>query len=541
MKWNKVASWAVLGLLPFLWVNALAAQSVYDSFQPQDFSPKVEQALPAIELVAQQGPFQPKWESLENYEIPEWYQDAKLGIFIHWGAYAVPAFGSEWYPRNMYIELPKWPGRVYRHHLEKYRSHQTFGYKDFIPKFKAEKFSPADWVQLFKESGARYVVPVAEHHDGFAMYDCGFTQWKSTEMGPRRDVVGELRAETLKQGLKFGVSSHRAFNWMYFVRNGKFDTVDPKFAGLYGRAIPRLFEKDAHDYKSNFPPQDETFKNEWLARTCELVTKYNPDLIWFDFGIAPNKGSDPKQNHFEEHLRKFAAYYYNRAAKNGVQPVLNYKWTAFPESAAVLDLERSKMDRMREKFWQTDTSVATNTWAHTDGIKYKPINRIVDDLVDIVSKNGCLLLNVCPRADGTIPQEQQDMLRELGGWLKLNGEAIYGSRPYRVYGEGPTKTVTGHVSEAKNKAFGAQDIRFTKGKNGAIYAFALAAPDDGTLTIKSLGKQNSPEIQSLKMIQLLGSDQPVQWERTSDALAIELPTDASKLKYALVLRIDVSD
>jgi len=270
-------------------------------------------------------------------------------------------------------------------------------------------------VSLFKDVGAKYVVPVAEHHEGFAMYDCSFTQFNAVEMGPKRDIVGQLAEATRANGLKFGVSSHRAFNWLYYIRDENFDNADPKFAGLYGRPLPELFNEGADNYQKNWVPHDQEFKDEWLARTCELTDKYDADLVWFDFGITNKRDVSPQDNLFAEHLQKFAAYFYNQAAKQNCVPILNCKWEAFTERSAVLDLERSKLDNIRDFFWQNDTSVATNTCGYKKNIKYKSTNLIVADFVDIVSKNGCLLLNVCPRKDGTIPVEQQTILRELGG------------------------------------------------------------------------------------------------------------------------------
>lgn len=490
-----------------------------------------------IDQVATSGPFQPNWKSLENYEIPEWYKDAKLGIFIHWGLYSVPAFGSEWYPRNMYIEKDGWAGRVWRHHREKYGA--DFGYKDFIPDFKAEKFDAESWVKLFKDAGAKYIVPVAEHHDGFPMYANSYTQWDASEMGPKRDVIAELEKATRSAGLKFGVSSHRAFNWAYFVRRKEFDNSRPELEDFYGRAIPELFEKDAHDYKDdNYPLVQDVFKREWLLRTSELVTKFNPDLIWFDFGIAPNKKKPYSEQPFEEYLQKFSAFYYNYNAKNDREAIINYKWNAYPEKAAVLDLERSKMDKIRRPFWQTDTAVSSSSWGYTENQKYKSPDRLVDDLVDIVSKNGCLLLNVGPRSDGTIPQQDQDILLAIGAWLKVNGEAIYKSRPWTIYGEGPTGTATGHLSENKNKPFTPQDIRFTT-VGGALYVTPLGWPKDGTVTVKSLAKNSELYPDEIKNVTLLGSDAKLKWTRDQEGLKVELPKEQPS-KFAYVLKVTKS-
>jgi alpha-L-fucosidase len=498
--------------------------------EAKEFKAKVDASLIHIKKVADQGPFHPDWKSLEAYEIPEWYLDAKFGIFIHWGVYSVPAFGSEWYPRRMYQKEDK----VFAHHLENYGPQKDFGYKDFIPRFKAEKFDAQAWAKLFEQSGARYVVPVAEHHDGFPMYDCGFTNWSAVKMGPKRDVIEELRQAIRGRGLKFGVSSHRAFNWAYFARNEAFDTVDPRYAGLYGKSRDFLFKDPL---EKEWPAQDDEFMNDWLARSCELVDKYDPDLIWFDFGFAPIWVESPEANPVGKYLQDFAAYYYNHAAAKDQTAIINYKFQAYPAKAAVLDLERSKMDAIRTPFWQTDTAVSSSSWGYTENQKYKPVNRLVDDLVDIASKNGCLLLNVGPRADGTIPDEDQQILREIGKWLKLNGEAIYESRHWKIYGEGPTGTVTGHLSENKNKAFVAEDIRFTQ-KGETLYAITLAWPESGKLTVESL-KSGADAIYEgeIGSVQLLGAADPIKWTRNEKGLHVELPAKAP-CDHAFVLKIE---
>lgn len=524
-----------------LCISTTMAQDFSD-FQPKDFSDKIDAAVKTIKQKAVEGKFKPDWKSLEQYEIPDWYQDAKFGIFIHWGAYTVPEQGWEWYPRQMYLDKKTWRGNLYQYHQKTYGDQSKFGYKDFIPKFKAEKFDPSAWVKLFKKAGAKYVVPVAEHHDGFAMYQSDLTQWNSVDMGPKRDVVGEIKKATEAEGLRFGVSSHRAFNWLYYVRNENFDSADPRFAGLYGRPIPQLFKEDAWNYQKNWPAQDKEFKDEWLARTCELIERYDPELIWFDFGINNVNGRAPEKNPFAEHLKLFAAFFYNHGEEKSQKVVLNYKWTAYPEKTAVLDLERSKLDDIRELYWQTDTSVAKNTWSYVEKMNYRTADSLVDDLVDIVSKNGGLLLNVCPRADGSIPQEQQDLLMEIGGWLKINGEAIYGARPFKTYGEGPTETVTGHVSEGKNKPFGPKDIRFTTRradgdakKIEAIYAIALKPSAGKKLVVTKLGTSNSWGTK-VTGVKLLGHDGELKWSQEANGLVVTLPAKLPS-DYAVTLKV----
>ncbi|QEF98085.1 Alpha-L-fucosidase [Stieleria maiorica] len=501
--------------------------------------PAVAPAVEKIRAVNAGGTFKPEWESLEQYQIPQWYKDAKFGIFIHWGAYAVPAFGSEWYPRQMYINRDRRGDNFFDHHVNTYGPHSKFGYKDFIPQFKAEKFDADRWAKLFQETGARYVIPVAEHHDGFPMYDCAFTRWDASEMGPKRDVIRELSVAVRKHGMKFGVSSHRAFNWMYYVRDESYDNADPQYADLYGRPMPFLFEKDAWDYQNRFVPQDQQFKDDWLARSCELVDKYQPDVFWFDFGITPGgRTVNYQDNPFADHLKQFAAYYYNQTSEQTGQPgVINYKWEAFPESAAVLDKERSKMAEIRKPFWQTDTAVSASSWGYTQNQRYKTPERLINDLVDIVSKNGCLLLNVGPRADGTIPEEDQAILKEIGSWLKINGESIYETTYWKTFGEGPTSVSTGHVSESKDKPFTAADLRFTtRAGDSTLYVTGLKWPENNQITVKTLSSNSQHYEGDIASITMLGSDQELEWSRDENGLTVQLPKTRPS-KYAYVLKV----
>jgi len=459
---------------------------------------------------AQTAKYEPTWQSLKQYTVPQWYEDAKLGIFIHWGVYAVPAYDNEWYPRHMYVKRNK----VYKHHRENYGPQSQFGYKDFIPMFKAQNWDPDHWAELFKKSGAKYVVPVAEHHDGFPLYDCSYTKWNSTQMGPRRDVLGELAIALRKQGLKLGASSHRAKNWSYYTFSDEFDTSDPNYSGLYGKAHPPKI------------PASREFLEDWYARTIEIVDKYKPDLMWFDFGFDPPE--------FEPYRKKFAAYYYNKAVEWGKGVAINYKRKAFPPDTAVLDLERGKLNDIFEYFWQTDTSVCYQSWGYIHDHKYKSVDSLIDELVDIVSKNGCLLLNIGPKPDGTIPQPQEKILLEIGKWLNVNGEAIYGTRYWKVFGEGPTKIISGHLKEKRHEPYTAEDIRFTV-KDNVLYAIALDWPQD-QLRIKSLGTSLTLCTKEITDVKLLGSDQKLQWSRNADCLTIEMPAK-KPCEYACAFRI----
>lgn len=476
------------------------------------------------------GPYKADYESLKKLGTPDWFRDAKFGVFIHWGPYAVPANGSEWYPRRMYQEYATTPkgvvnkkkkDPVFAHHIENYGPQKQFGYKDFIPQFKAEKWDPEAWVSLFQKAGIRYVVPVAEHHDGFAMYDSSHTTWDSVEMGPKRDVIGELAAACREQDMHFGVSSHFAYNWHYYTHEDRFDTSDPKYASLYGRP---------HESMS---PADQEFLDVWYDRTIEIIDKYEPEVLWFDFGF-----NFPE---FEPARKCLAAYYYNRGQQWNKEVVLQYKrinFEAFPDGAAMLDLERGKLADIRDLPWQTDTSISNKSWGYIEGDTFKPVGSLINDLIDIVSKNGCLLLNVGPRADGTIPQEAQDILLEMGAWLDVNGEAIYDTRPWHVFGEGPTGVAIGDHSEHKNADFTAEDIRFTA--NGeSLYAIGLGWPSDQKSSIKALGTDAKLLKGKIASVRLLGSEAKLQWEQTGEALNITLPESRSS-KHAFALKIEMA-
>jgi len=459
--------------------------------------------------------YEANWESIKkHYKDPAWFNQKKFGIFIHWGAYAVPAFGSEWYPRNMYMDTAKFsatgklesngPSKEFKHHLEKYGKHKEFGYKDFIPMFKAEKFNAAEWIDIFKKAGAKYVVPVADHHDGFAMYKSNTTRWNSVNMGPKVDVLGELMKEGRKEGLIMGASSHYAFNWSFYNKKDGFDTVDPEFADLYSKKGKNLDE-----------PVSEEFKEQWWARTKDLIDNYQPDILWFDFMLD--------RPEFAAYRPKLAAYYYNKGIEWGKEVVLqdkNFYEEAFPAGTVIYDLERGKLPGIRKLPWQTDTSIGKNSWCHVTNWISKDTNQLIDDLVDIVSKNGNLLLNVGPKADGTIPEDQKAILLEMGEWLGVNGAAIYDTKYWSTFGEGPTEVGTGHHSEGKNKVFTGQDIRFTQ-KGNKIYAIMMAWPKEGKVTIKSLGtaSEHAKGI-SIKNVKLLGSDAKVTYKQTAEGLEV---------------------
>ncbi|MGB8215101.1 MAG: alpha-L-fucosidase [Anaerolineales bacterium] len=479
-----------------------------------------EKILENVEKCISAGPFRADWDSLSAFQIPAWYQDGKFGIFIHWGVYSVPAFGSEWYPRNMYQQgTPE-----FDHHIATYGPQRKFGYKDFIPLFKADKFDPRFWADLFQKAGARFVVPVAEHHDGFQMYDSALSSWNAARMGPKRDVIGELAGAVREKGLVFGYSNHRAEHFFFFDGGLKFDSDvnDPGAADFYGPPHPA--PRELSDLEDARPTKEHM--EDWLARNCELVEKYQPQLVWFDWWI---------QNlAFKPYLKKFAAYYYNQAATWNKEVAINYKFQAFEKGTAVFDVERGQLADIAPYFWQTDTSISKNSWGYIHGQDYKSAEAILCDLIDIVSKNGALLLNIGPRSDGTIPEPEQAILEEIGKWLSINGEAVYGTRPWQVFGEGPTEVVAGSFNDTKRTPFTGEDIRFTK--NGdTLYATVLKWPESGHVLVKSLVAGHA----QIAKVDLLGNPSQLKWNLSNKGLEIDL-TNCEPSQYPVTFRISNS-
>jgi alpha-L-fucosidase len=451
--------------------------------------------------------FQPNWDTIaQHYEFPEWFRDAKFGIFIHWGVYAVPAFKDEWYPRYMY----QMDNKVFKHHVETYGEHTTFGYKDFVPMFKAENFNADEWVQLFKAAGAKYVVPVAEHHDGFAMYETPHNPWNAVRMGPKRDIIKLLKKAIEKEGLIFGLSSHRLENAWFFNGGLTFPSdVQDTTISLYGFRLA-----GEGDY-------DDRVGLDWLIHTRELIDRYQPQLMWFDWSV----------HRIQPYFNKFMAYYYNNAIdwKKGV--VVNTKMV-FPDNIQVFDMERGKLDTIRKYPWQTDTSIGKKSWCYIEGEENKMPQQIVHDLIDIVSKNGNLLLNVGPRADGTITEEQKEILLAIGKWLQVNGEAIYGTRCWVKYGEGDRKGPSGSFSDNTATEYTAADMRFTtKGNN--LYAMVLQWGEEALVT--SLNQKTLAGA-SITGVQLLGSAEPVQWQQTGEGLKLVFPKE-KPCDYAYAFKI----
>ena len=457
--------------------------------------------------------YKPTWESLAKHPTPEWFKDAKFGIFIHWGVYAVPGWApedryAEWYPHRMYMKGTP----TFKYHREHYGDQGEFGYKDFIPMFKAEKWDPDRWARLFRKAGARYVVPVAEHHDGFAMWDSDLTEWDAMDKGPHRDLIGELAEAVRAEGMKFSASSHRARHWWYYPYDEDFDTADPRYSGLYCK--PHGNTRRAWPNPKVDPP-DEEFLDDWKARWEEIRDKYKPDIMWFD-GMW---GLDPV---FLEYDKEMMADYYNKAREWGKEVGINNKGGKFRRKGLIptevgdwIEGDYMKQEKISEVYWQNPRGIG-----HSYGYNrneepedYNTTNDLVDELVDIVSKNGNMLLNVGPRADGVIPEVQRDRLRGIGKWLEVNGEAIYRTRHWRTFGGG--------------------SIRYTQKGEKTLYAIALEWPGKRVVLADLKGTKPAS-------VRMLGVPGELSWSMTEDGVEVETP-DKKPCKHAWALKIALSE
>ena len=500
------------------WLLVLSVAVMFSSVQCRTFKESTEY---------QKYTFEATSGSLKNYEVPQWYEDAKFGIYFHWAPFSVAAYKTEWYPHWMYspkrIQKRKTMQDIPQHHVETWGPLATFGYKDFIPMLKAERWNPQEWVTLFKQAGAKYVVSAAVHHDGFAMWDSKHIPYNSKDMGPMRDIVGEFTSAARKAKLKTGVSTHYGRHWAYYTFRPEYDNWDPKYEGLYG-----------HRRNDDDPPRPED-ERHWELVMKELIDQYRPDYIFVDGGIGDGERKF-KKPYFRQAFYNVLAHCYNSARqwKKGV--VLTYKRQFLEPDQAVEDFERSGMDHIRlSSKWQTDDKISVNGWCYVEDTQFWPVEYLIGALADIVSKNGNLLLNVGPKPDGTLREVEVETLKEIGAWLKINGEAIYGTRPWREFGEGTTVVMKGYGGRDGKHKMGSDCVRFTV-KDNALYAICFGRPEFGELTIKSLSSRTPVSKNGIKSITMLGSHETVEWKETEQGLELILPTEAP-CDYAFVLKI----
>jgi len=464
------------------------------------------------------GPFTGDMESLKAYTCPDWFRDAKFGIWAHWGPQAVPMAG-DWYARRMYQ-----PGNDgYKYHVEHYGHPSVFGFKDIIPLWKAEKFDPARLMALYKRAGAKYFVSMGVHHDNFDLWDSAHNKWNAVKMGPKRDIVKAWQAEAESQGLKFGVSEHLGASFTWYQDSHKSDKEGPKAGVPYDGADPKY--EDLYHFPA-LPGDTEWYTNDprwhriWFERIRDLVDRYQPDLLYTDGGVP--FGNDTG-------LAMIAHLYNTDAARHGGKAEAVYNCKQDGENRWVDDVERGVMRGIKPYPWQTDTSIGD--WYYNRNWKFRPVSWVIHMLADIVSKNGNLLLNVVQRPDGSLDPEVETMLGELGAWMDLNGEAIYGTRPWSVYGEGSRPVKGGAFKE--DFTYTARDIRFTtKGK--VLYAIVLGRPADGKVTVRSLAKAGGGG--EVTGVSLLGSGEKLEYTREDSGLVVKLPGKGVS-EHAFTLRI----
>jgi len=466
--------------------------------------------------------FEPNFDSLKTYECPEWFADAKFGIWSHWGPQSVPMYG-DWYARNMYIE----GSDQYKYHLRHYGHPSEFGYKDLVKLWKAEKFDPEALMDLYYRAGARYFVAQATHHDHFFNFASDFNRFNSTKVGPMRDIVGDWKKAAEKYGLPFGVTEHlgASFSWWY-VNKGA-DKEGP-YAGVpYDGNDPeyRDFYWDNYEHNENNWPwytHNEKFREYWLDVMKELIDRYEPDLLYSDgalpFGAAdPHKhtGDDLDSPYWKEGLEAVSYLYNKSIEKYGENRAVYNQKDRRPEvyNVGILDIEKSQLPGIAEKVWQTDTCIGN--WFYDVRQDFKKPGHIIEMLVDIISKNGVMLLNILQRPDGSIDKEAVYILEELEKWFNANSEGVYGTRPWRVSGEGESSVVINVFQEDAVKWTSA-DFRFTK-KGNTVYCFQLAAPETGVAVIKSFREE-----EKVKSVRLLGAGE-VPFAQNFGVLTIKLP------------------
>jgi alpha-L-fucosidase len=453
------------------------------------------------------GPVAMSWDSVrENFREPDWFRDSKFGIMMHWGLYSVPAHGSEWYERYMYGANPDFV----RWHTEHFGHPRVFGYKNFIPMFTAERWDPPAWAGLFKAAGAKYVLCSAEHHDGFSLWDSAVNPYNAKAMGPRRDLIGDLSAAIRGAGLRYGVSNHSNIHFNFVPDMPDSDQRDPGWAAFYSVADRSSAAR-------------KRFLESWVVKNFELIDQYELDMLWLDMN-GPDRSWDVQK-------LAVAAYYYNRANAWKKPVAISAKGEAFL-AGFVRDYERQGriLPRGLKPFaWQVDEPIG-NKFGFVSEMTYKPTALLIRRLVDVVSMNGNYLLNISPRADGTIPAEQQQRLAEMGRWLAINGEAIYGSRPWTRYGEGPYYDAPADTSPAPgpddppSESYTAGEIRFTT-KGNYLYAMLMEWPGERAV-IKSLALDsgNLPG-RTISKVELLGHPRALDAVRDGEGLKIAMPAD----------------
>lgn len=555
---TNLKAFLTLGGVAVLGVLNAAAESI-----PCKATPAVIVGTSA-EPVAK-GKFQPGWDSLKQYQIPEWFRDAKFGIWAHWGPQCEPERG-DWYARHLYSE-GHWQ---YKDHLARYGHPSTNGFKEVIREFKAENWNPEKLLALYKRAGAQYFFALANHHDNFDNYDSKYQPWNSVNLGPKKDLIGGWAKAARKNGMKFGVSVHAAHAWSWYEPaqgadkdgplagvpyDGKLTKADGKGTWWEGYDPQELYEQrhapspDFQDlgkihsrwnWGNGVTQPDQAYCDKFYNRTMDLINKYQPELIYFDDTALPLwPVSDAGL--------KIAAHFYNRNnqwhGKKDDGVLFGKILDAEQKQCMAWDIERGSSNQIEPYPWQTCTCIGG--WHYDKGVfdrhQYRSAKGVVQMLIDVVSKNGNLLLSVPVKGDGTIDSDEIAIVEGIAQWMEVNQEAIIATRPWKVFGEGPQMASAAPLSaqgfnEGKGKPFTAADVRFTQSKNGkTLYAIVMGSPKSA-VTIKSLGTDAKLLEKKIAKITLLGSKEKVKWTQTADALTIEAP-QAKPSDVAIVFKI----
>ena len=486
----------------------------------------IQDYLREIDRTIERGKYKADWDSLAQYPVPQWYREAKFGVFLHWGVFTVPEYFSEWYPRLMYYK----GNPVYWHHRRKYG--RDFDYRRFIPMFRAERFDADEWVRRVKTCGAKFMMPVGEHHDGFKLYDSELSEWNSVQMGPHRDILGELKAACEKNDLIFSTSSHRAEHF-WFLNGGQTvgrpnETQEEAYRAFYGPC------ENVHKYNNLYTllrqehgiEPTKAWLEDWLASSCELVDRYRPASLFFDWWVSYKA--------FRPYMKKFLAYYYNRSLEWGKTVCVYYKSDAVMYNCAIFDRERGQLEGISPYIWQGETSTAYNAWSYCTTNRFKTPHTIICNLLDVISKNGCFVLNLGPRADGSFCEEELRILDALGTWTKRNGEGIWGTQPYKVFGEGKHQR---GGSFHERLRYTSRDYRFTC-KPGAVYAFALKPKGRSEFAIRTLADSMDLFHCVIKRVTLLGENVPLSFGQNKRALTV-YTKDAVSEELPICLKIEV--
>ncbi|THU40184.1 alpha-L-fucosidase [Niastella caeni] len=538
--------------LPYLWLSRALGNDLL-------------QTAYSSELIAK-GPFKPTWESLQNYKTPDWFRDAKFGMWAHWGPQCEPEAG-DWYARAMYQE----GSRQYKIHLEKYGHPSKFGFKDVINEWKAENWDPEALVSLYKSAGAQYFMAMANHHDNFDLYNSKYQKhWNATRIGPKKDLIAGWAKAAKKNGLPFGVSVHASHAWRWYESaqrsdkngayagvpyDGKLTKADGKGKWWDGLDPQELYAQDhplsenswnngsVHrqwDWSNGVCQPDKAFIEKFYNRTIDLINKYDPEVLYFDdsqFPLWPISDAG----------LRIAAHLYNKSIKDHgeLRAVINGKvLDEHQRKAMVWDIERGQANEIQPLPWQTDTCIGG--WHYERAIYerngYKTAKTVIQTLVDIVSKNGNLMLNIPVRGDGSIDEKERKIVEEIGAWMKANSESIYGTRPWTIFGEGPAQQAAAALNaqgfnEGKGKPFTSEDIRFAT-KGDALYATAMGWPEDNKLVIKSLAKNSQYFPAAIQKVEWVATKQSLSFERNENGLIVSLPEKMTdSLSYANVIKV----